>query len=604
MKTIKELKELAQDMIEADVDRNRMNDGMDNMFKMKYSLPQSMSALDWVRLVISTDPHDQIRGGTRVLSTLDETLRINSYSDSAEMRDLANRMEKALKSNMKNACRRRSVNVISDLVMSGLLYDEICLQVLYLPWQNKIKGIKGNRKKAMDRFGPYVVIPHKPSNVHTQYSNYMMEAVLSVTDTTTSEVLKFWGDTGTAKLKKDDAPDTVTVFDYWDYDQRMVWCVDADAADGKEIVLVDEEMDLPFIPWVSRRGGTTLQGEAEHQRLPLMYATYQSKAWETQNISQTLAFSEGIARAASPRWKKTGPGAENIEIDYGDPSGAVVVGPGQDAQPMQPPMLDQGMMEIVNQSRQTINRSGISEILLGAGSLANVAYSTINMTTQSAMGVLKPYKSLAEESLADAYTLFILWASHNGDSIKGIGLDKDKKSKLFDVKNSEIKPDDMVVEVSLNPDVPVDRQQKINGAVMMKERLGVDEATALEYVGESDPESIKRRKVYDTLFDTHVQQYVKKQLAQVDLEFEVAKTAAIMQLQQQMQPQQPNMSPQLGQPPPMVPPQPQSPTPGTPPGMPDQSGGMGNNPAVGGNPPIMNEPGMTRESQTGKMRGQ
>jgi hypothetical protein len=594
-------------MIEADKDRNLMNDGMDNMFKIKYNLPPSMSALDWVRLVLSTDPHDQIRGGTRVLSTLDETLRINSYSDSVEVRDMANRLEKALKSNMKNACRRRSVNVISDLVMSGLLYDEICLQVLYLPWQRKIKGINANRQKAMERFGPYVVIPHKPSNVHTQYSNYMMESVLSVTTMNTEEVVQFWGDNA-KKLKGEKAPETVVLYDYWDYDQRSVWCIDAQTneTDGTPIVIVEEEMDLPFIPWVSRRGGTTLQGEAEHQRLPLMYAAYQSKSWETQNIAQTLAFSEGISRAAAPRWKKSGPGAENIEIDYSDPSSSVVVGPGQDAQPMQPPQLDQGMMEIANAMRQNINRSGISEILLGAGSLSNVAFSSINMTTQSAMGVLKPYKSLAEESLADAYTLFILWAKHNSDDIKGIGMEKDKNGKLYSVKASEIKPEDIVVEVTLNPDVPVDRQQKINGAVMMKERLGLDEANALEYTGETDPESIKRRKTYDILYDTHVQQYVKKQMAQVDLEFEVAKTAAIMQLQQGMQQQmqqQPGMTPQPGQQPPMVTPQPQSASPGTPPGMPDQSSGMGNNPAAGGNPPIMNEPGMTRESQTGKMRG-
>lgn len=610
MKKLSELQELAEDLVEQDSERDKMFRGMDDMVNLVWDLPQTMQVMNWLRIVKSTDPYDQIRGGTRVLSTKRETVEINPYSDNPETQKNANKLERVLKSNMFNATRRRGVNIVSDMTMSALMYSEICLQVLYLPWQEKIAktyGIKSNRLEAMKRLGPFVLIPHKPETVHTAYSNYMMEGVLSITETTPTKLQQFWGGLVPTKITSDDKVETVYCFDYWDYDQRTVWCsLSPDVYNVEEdMQIINEPMDLPFIPWVSVWDGTTLQGDSSNQRLPLLYAAYQAKQWQTQNIASTIVLSEAIAHMAAPRVKYGGPGAENITVEYGNPEGAVVLGPGQTAEPLAPPTLDQGMMEMANQQRQAISRSGISDTLLGAPVGSNVSYSAYSLNVQGSMSVIKPFQTLVERAYSEAYMISAQWVHHSKDELTGLGMDKDDKGKLYTISYKDFEPDKLMINVTLNPDIAVDQQQKVNTAVMAVERLGMSKEAGLASIGEEDPQGMLRDKMFEVLQDTFLQKDVKKEMTQVDIEAHIAEQAAVMQLQQaQQRSMQPQPGGQMGQPPPMQQPYPQIPNPGTPPGMPEQAGGMGNNPAEGGAPAILNAPGTTRESQTGKTRMQ
>jgi len=56
---------MAQEMIAADAERDRMLRAMDDMWQNRWSLPESVRGLRWIHKVVSTDPHDAIRAGTR-----------------------------------------------------------------------------------------------------------------------------------------------------------------------------------------------------------------------------------------------------------------------------------------------------------------------------------------------------------------------------------------------------------------------------------------------------------------------------------------------------------------------------------------------------------
>jgi hypothetical protein len=616
MKKFSELQELAEDMVEADSERDKMFKGMDDMFNLVWNLPQTMEVMKWLRIVKSTDPYDQIRAGTRVLTTLKETVKIDPFSDDPTSQEKANLLEHVLKSNMVNATRRRGVNIIADLVMSGLMYGEICAQLLYLPYQNKIPGIGGNRLNSMKRLGPFVVIPHKPQTVHTSYSHYMMEAVLSVTETTPQKLKYFWGDKVPATIADNDSLDEVYCFDYWDYDQRTVWVgLSPDVYNLEEnMQIMDEPWTAPFIPWVSMFDGTTLQGDAGNQRLPLLYPAYQSKQWATQNITGTIALSEAIAHMAAPRVKFSGPGADGMQIEYGNPEGAVALGPGQDVTPLAPPIMDQGMMAMADRQRAAMSRSGISDTLMGASVDSNTSFSTYSLNVQNSMSVIRPYQTLAERAYSELYMVGAQWVHFCEDELVGLGMGKEDKGKLYKISYKDFDPDKIIIYVTLNPDLPVDRQQKINGAVMLTERLGMTKAAALEEVGIEDANGMLRDKMYEQLLDSKIKVDIMKDQMQVDIEGKLALQAETMKMQMMMQQQNQMHQQQMqspGQPQGPTPGQmsgipqyPQTQTPGTPPGLPDQVSGQGYNPAEGGQPPIQAMPGTGREGQTGKTRAQ
>lgn len=108
-------------------------------------LPKSVAKLKWIHKVVSTDPHDALRAGTRVLSSVEPRIKVHPMGTDEEARALANKTERALSWHFKNASRRRRASILRDVVLSALLYDEVVAQVVYLPGQiEAVKAFKGN----------------------------------------------------------------------------------------------------------------------------------------------------------------------------------------------------------------------------------------------------------------------------------------------------------------------------------------------------------------------------------------------------------------------------------------------------------------------------
>jgi hypothetical protein len=155
-----------------------------------------------------------------MLANNKETRHFNSYDDTPEAKNLADRAEKALAWNFHQATRRRQTSIIRDMIMSGIRYDSIFFENVFLPYQAKIFGMSKKRKKAIARFGNTAYVLHNPKTVYPRFSDYMLEQVLCVHTMDYNKALDFFGD----RLEKiDNAPDEITIYDYWDLDNRAGW---------------------------------------------------------------------------------------------------------------------------------------------------------------------------------------------------------------------------------------------------------------------------------------------------------------------------------------------------------------------------------------------
>ena len=528
MKDLKYYQKLAKQMVSADRERDRMMAAMDDMWHNRWGLPNEVSNLRWIHKVVSTDPHDAVRAGARVLSAVEPRIKLHPTAPNEDTRENADRIERALQWHFRNASRRRRANVVRDVVLSALLYDEVVAQVVYLPHQiDAVEAFKGNTKRleAARRFGPFAILVRNPRDIHVRYSDWMPEAVLLKKVQPASEVIDFWGSRAgklkgfLAKRENRDL-DHVTVYDYMDLDVRVVWAVgqeggqstaDADSDDG--IAILKEKHELGFLPWVARVGGSTLENDPGHQRIPLLYSVYQAKQWDTQNVLETLMASEVIAYAAAPRLKIEGP-SDNIEVDYGEPGRPAYVPPGHELNPLAPPGLDKSLAVISDRIAKRIGKSTVPRVLQTGDYPAGTAFATLNLATQSGIKSLTPYKELAEQALADIFVQMLNWVDHAGEPVVAYGSRQDDPGEQYVLVSGMFDVNQLYIDVELTADVPSDRMARINASAMAVNELGYSRARALEQIGENDPQVV-------------MQQGRDEQLEAVELEIEKNRRLAL-----------------------------------------------------------------------------
>jgi hypothetical protein len=514
MKDLTYYQNLAQEMVQADRERDQMLSAMDDMWHNRWSLPKEVADLRWIHKVVSTDPHDAIRAGTRVLSSVEPRIKLHPTAPNEETRANADKIERALSWHFRNASRRRRASVVRDVVLSALLYDEVVAQVVYLPHQiEAVEAFKGDsrRLKAAGRFGPFAILVRNPRDTNVRYSDWMPEAVLFKRVMPVQEALDFWGSQAEGLRavlgERDYAEMTyVTLYDYMDLTSRVVWAVpQADgatlSAPGSGIEILRAEHGLGFLPWVAKVGGTTLEDDPAHQRVPLLYSVYQSGQWDTQNILETLLTSEVIAYAAAPRIKVSGP-TDRVEVDYGEPGRPVYVPPGHDLETLQPPGLDSGLAEIASRVGERIGKSTVPRVLQTADFAPGVAFATLNLATQSGVKSLAPYKELAEGALAEVFTQMLAWVQESSGSLAAYGQRRGDPGEPLVLDAAEIDVNSMYIDVELTADVPVDRLARINAGAQAVRELGYSKARALEQIGENDPQVVMaeaRQEALDAL---------------------------------------------------------------------------------------------------------
>jgi hypothetical protein len=223
------------------------------------------------------------------------------------------------------------------------------------------------------------------------------------------------------------------------------------------------------------------------------------------------------------------------------------------------------------------------------------SFSGYNLRVQQAVGSLMRYQKTAERFHSAVCRQMLMWCAHSGKPIDGYG--------DYKIEPEDIDTDKIYVSVKLTPDVPLDRMQKINSAVMMSRELKYPATKILEELGETDPQGAIDEWAKEQFYMSEVAGRAKMIQAEYDLQIQQAQMQMQMQAQQatmQMQSEQDMqmqaMQAQMGQ-------SGQQPMPGGPMGM-EGVEGMGMNPAMGGMPPAQAGPALNvREQQTGRSMG-
>jgi hypothetical protein len=575
-------KDYADKMVENDVDRDRAFLAYKKMYHCDYDLPSELSKIAWIHKVISTDPHDAISAGTRVLSSLAPKPKVTPLAPDEDNKERANEIERNLSWQLKSANRRRPAPVEADMVQSALTYSAVAAMVVDLDWQIKQIDAMGKDVKRWEiarRYGRFKVNTYCPLDVHVRYSDMMPEAVLLRQTRSAQSVLDEWS-AGNQKLKKLAKDFKDVTYNYlMDYDDVVIWCTSRDGGDD-EMVIMREKHDLDFLPWVAMMGGSTLESKPEHQYHALLYSVYQSGQWDTQNSVETLLVSEAISHAASPMYIEEGASVETTEVNAMEPYKIAKVPPGNTLKPAAPNNIDTALHTIADRIGGRIDKSTVSRILQNADVPAGTAFATLNLATQTAVGALKPYKELAEQALSEMFMLMMLWSKHTGEPLEAYGMGKKDLGMNYSIDAKTISPKNLYIDVELTPDVPTDRQQRGNTAVMLNKAGMLSKESGMDDMGVDDPPMEREQIAQEQLDEMEVGLIIEERKAELQLAMQEQQMEAQAAMEQQQNEAQAAAEQQAIL----------------------QGGGQGFNPSGGGLPPAIVNPNRTREQVTGQDR--
>ena len=583
MKDLNYCSGLAQEMIQEDADRDKLFDGVEKMFHMEWVLPEELASVEWIRKTVSSDPHDAVRTGTRILSTLKPNIKIAPPAGNDDTKIYTQSWEYALKYWLDLAGKRKRTNIVRDMVLSALLYDSVAAYVVPLEYQQKLagQGIGAAKNWKMgQRYGPFIVNVFNPKTVHARFSDIGTEAVYSCSKQKMASLIEFWGSEKLVELYNPDDPRSTQepfyVHDLTTWEQRTVWVTRGPTPEmGK--VLLDVPWTLNFFPWVIKAGGSNIENDPKYQYQPLLASIYFSDQWETQNLVNSIWISDALATAAQAKAIVSGVSPDTVESDFMEPGGRVIVPSGNTYTQNPPRQIDSGLLTIAENIRREISKSTVSEVLMSGDYPSNTQFATINLVTQTALGVLKPHKELAEQALSDVLYNMLYWARELKHAFSFTGLDKENLGNQYILDPDKFDIENAVITVELDPDMPTDKVQRINAAGMAVAQLGMSKETGLEEIGVVDPVREMQKGREEKIFETILQIELEKMRAQSQAEIQMAMQEAQSQnmMIQQAQQQQ-NMMPETG------------------------ASGQGFNPAMGGMPAQSMNPEATQIGQTGE----
>lgn len=596
---IDEYIDLAQSLVDWYADRNTLFAHMDAMYYSRWNKPEGLP--DWVLKVVSTDPHDAVLTTVRTFATLKPRFKVAPMLPNSANRDRANQIETALAYNFHQASRRNDASVVWDVMLSASLYAEVAAQVVYLPYQEKVLEAMGKdtkRIKAAKRFGDFAFIVHNPANVYPEWSEYGLEGVMTVRVQTVDEFMYTWGELASRIVSDKDYEEGkvtyVTSFDYINHEKRCVWGVYSDSMDtaikGNGIKILEEENKLGFIPYAIRRWGNSLSLDPAERVMPLLQSVYDSGQWDMLNVMESLDASLAIKRAAQVQFAGEFPPGQSPQIDNTEPAGVLELPAGtRNFQPLPGNSVDQRLGSSKAQVQGKIWQGSVARVLTTLESGSGESYSSFNQKLSAAANSISPYKIVGQNVLADLAHQMLCWVKYYGKEYGEVDLygrydDKSRMGQEVRISSDTIDPDLLQIEALLTADMPVDRLQQINGAVLLKQNFSVPEADLLEEIIGGDPEEMKKRRKLEDYQNAYIQVDLQKLQMAAQLEMQQA------QMQMQMQAQQEQMAAQQQQ---QAAAQQQA---TADPGMPanENLGGLGMNPAMQGTPPVQGARGQGR----------
>lgn len=577
--TIEYYQNLAKEMIlanEGEHGRNEMYRQIDQMIACDYTLPSELTDLEWIgnRKFVSNAPRNAAQAATRTFAALLPKINIDPLSSEEGEWERVNKMETAFEWHLKQLNIGRKQSPHWKIVENAVNYCNVSLQTEYLPYAKKKQ--KGKRVQAIKRRGDFNFIVHHPSNVHSRFSDDMLECVVLCYSRTVQDLINQFGakNPGVAELleeldsdKKEKGADRystyVYFYDFTDYDNRVIWAVMTDngkmgnACTGYAYEIMREPHKLSFLPWV-----------VKDNKEPILKTVYDT--WVNINIIKSIIFAKHVQLAGHPTyWTKKVSPSDDVNIETDSPSNKLDLLQGQEAGVLPPPPIDPQLAKTEADLDSQIYQSSAASVLGSVEKFAgaNTPFSSINAVLQAALGQLGLAKLTAEQAYVEALHQIARWIDFSGEPLmayRSVTKDQDRDDMKAgaqyalmpgeapeDTVDSNViyfDPDELYINVELQAQSITDDQGRIANAINKTTHLGFSQQEVYEEAGGNNFDISQEQWASEVLFKNKIQIQVEREAMELRIE-EAARMQEIqlagqeramqsqMQMEQQMSPE-------------------------------------------------------------------
>ena len=463
--TIDDARHAATLLVERYAARDEFNENVRRAFHMEW---QEKPKADWIKPTMSPSAHNSGLGAIRLLTATEPQITVPYAPDDDLAKTASEAIEVACKAIWDGSGRVAGRPVHYEAATSAILFGEICASVtrsadlVAYAEKAQLRG-RANRMRHLAARTPYYIKLYDPSKVYPDIDRFGLARIVSRQRTTWGELLDAWG-----KLAEDAQPagdversTPVTVCDYYDWQYRAVW---VEEAASKELVF--EEHGLEFLPFVAQITDGSFMfdyDKPELQRIPLLYSLLKSGLWYRENLSLTTIFSLIYALGSAPLTvRRTNNKEDPVVVDRSVPGGMINIGPDEQLNPFVEKIIDPSLTASLDIARQIGNESTIQPQALGAPPQGSMAFSSISLLAQAGRLPLVSHKEMMGHAAAELLTMCLRWMKADRDS--GTFYKRDRSPVKLSYEDI---PDEPVVRVVIEPDLPQDRLSAANVALML-----------------------------------------------------------------------------------------------------------------------------------------
>lgn len=515
-------------LVELFANRDAMLEDMRKMFHMEW---QDQPSGDWIKETMSPTAFNRAIGAVRLMTSTEPQFSVPYDEGDATAKESSERIEAASKAMWNGAGRVALRPIHYDVVLSGLLFGEVCGAVSKTADLLALAGKtddKGNiaRMEAVAQETPYLFRTYNPSTCYPDFDSYGLRGMLRRSEVTWGEVMDTWGqlaeNIGGAAAATWDRTKKVKLNDWYDWQDRAVWI------DENDNPLFHEAHGLSFLPVIAQiTEGTFLFDKPENQRFPLLYSVWKSGLWKRENLSLTVIYSLINAIGSNPLLvRETSEPGSPLKVERSIPGGYVDISKGDKLGPLMEKVVDPSQWQGLEKAMQLNEESTIPSMALGAPPQSTLAFSAISLLSQSGRLPLMGAKQLGGQAISNMMIAALKWMRQDGTTTM---LYRRGSSITLDPREF---PERIVIECDLEPDLPTDKLQMANTANAIVQNKLASYRWAREnilQIGQSD--AMDKEIYFEEMVRFNVQQALAAKAAQAQMELQ--QKAAQLQAQQQ-----------------------------------------------------------------------
>ena len=544
MRDLKYYQNIAVSELKNNEKRNKFYDAVDVAIDGGGPLPAAIRKLPWMVHFKSTSIHDAYAAARRTLVSSKMDVDVLPPAGNEETAASAEIIEKVLEYNFWLDNQRGPKSSYVKIVNNALRYMAVAYQIVDV--DEEYKGQKGPRIDAIKRAGRFSKRHHDVRDVHARWSEDILEGVLIAKLNTGQELVDTYGTEHKAikkmmrDLKSDKDMDGVDLmrtyfghYIYLDYEDKVVWIEGIDKltpGSDSPYEVIREEHKMGFLPFVYNMGDD-----------PLLKSSIDTNQLENLNILLSMRYALIAATVAQARtWSKTASG-QGVFIDHSSPAAQVQMRLGEEFGILQPSQTDPHLSEVISASEGGIaNTTAVSRMLSSMDTLAaNTPYSTINAMMQAALSSLIEVRILCEKSLSDGMYQQLHWVEKTGRALIGRRLQQSGYDNMMNIGaflsvGKDSFDSNWKISVSLRPNSPTDKNERMTYAMNTSERFNLPRSWAMDEAGiDIDPKVALAQWAGE-----------QKEIATIMADIQRIQMQPEMEMQQQMQAQAQQAPPQ------------------------------------------------------------